>query len=295
MTLEIQDLNAVLPAQTQTDSQDFSSCQSYPEFAPQLDFWTNITFDSDEPLGSRYEERHKRRSAEPDGDETGFPSIAEVTHDDHVNIVAGSDLCNNQLTHPTLIHPSRQYSDPNALFAGYNVAPPPRQPSLAELRALYPNHTPGFPTASSPLISPYLTTTEERTVSLSRPTVSPPVPDDSFSSAGRLWTRKKSVLAISSPDDDGEGIPSASVNPLSASEEKRRRNTAASARFRLKKKEREATLEDQAKELKTRVHELERECEELRRENGWLKGLVVGDAQGSVVPAPCGNETTQKP
>ncbi|KAJ7470331.1 hypothetical protein FB451DRAFT_1253392 [Mycena latifolia] len=25
-----------------------------------------------------------------------------------------------------------------------------------------------------------------------------------------------------------------------------------------------------------RVNELERECESLRRENGWLKGLVVG-------------------
>ena len=271
MTLELQGLNVVLLAQTQSDSQDFSSCQSYPEFAPQLDFWTNITFDSDEPLGCKYEEKYRRRSTEPE--ETG------VTCDDHVNIVTGSDLSSNQLTHPTLIHALRQSSDLNALFAGYNVAPPPRQLSLAEVHALYPNHTPGFPTASRPLISHYLTTAEDRTVS-------PPVPDDSFSSAGGLWISKKSVLAISSPDDDGEGIPSASVNPLSASEEKRRRNTAASARFRLKKKEREATLEDQAKELKTRVHELERECEELRRENGWLKGLVVGVAQGSVVPAP---------
>ncbi|KAF8184943.1 hypothetical protein K438DRAFT_1436340, partial [Mycena galopus ATCC 62051] len=58
-------------------------------------------------------------------------------------------------------------------------------------------------------------------------------------------------------------------------EDKRRRNTAASARFRLKKKEREAALETRAKELEGRVNELERECEGLRRENGWLKGLVV--------------------
>ncbi|KAI0339951.1 hypothetical protein BDW22DRAFT_1296185, partial [Trametopsis cervina] len=60
-----------------------------------------------------------------------------------------------------------------------------------------------------------------------------------------------------------------------AAEDKRRRNTAASARFRLKKKEREAALEKKAKELETRVGELEKECEALRRENGWLKGLVV--------------------
>jgi hypothetical protein len=35
-------------------------------------------------------------------------------------------------------------------------------------------------------------------------------------------------------------------------------------------------LEKKSKELETRVTELERECEGLRRENGWLKGLVVG-------------------
>jgi hypothetical protein len=35
-------------------------------------------------------------------------------------------------------------------------------------------------------------------------------------------------------------------------------------------------LETKSKELEIRVNELERECEGLRRENGWLKGLVVG-------------------
>jgi len=73
-----------------------------------------------------------------------------------------------------------------------------------------------------------------------------------------------------------EGDPESSISPLSATEDKRRRNTAASARFRLKKKEREAALERRAKELEERVVDLERECEGLRRENGWLKGLVVG-------------------
>jgi len=76
---------------------------------------------------------------------------------------------------------------------------------------------------------------------------------------------------------------------IAAAEDKRRRNTAASARFRLKKKEREAALEGKAKELEARVSELEKECEGLRRENGWLKGLVVGvtgAAQGPVVNSP---------
>jgi len=72
--------------------------------------------------------------------------------------------------------------------------------------------------------------------------------------------------------------------PLGAAEDKRRRNTAASARFRLKKKEREAALEKKAKELEVKVSELEKECEGLRRENGWLKGLVVGVTGGVAAP-----------
>jgi hypothetical protein len=52
----------------------------------------------------------------------------------------------------------------------------------------------------------------------------------------------------------------------------------------LKKKEREAALEKTSKELEHRVTELERECEGLRRENGWLKGLVVGVTGAGVGP-----------
>jgi len=91
----------------------------------------------------------------------------------------------------------------------------------------------------------------------------------------------------SSTDTDALPIDSAnehSSNPLNPTEDKRRRNTAASARFRLKKKEREAALEKKAKELEVKVSELEKECEGLRRENGWLKGLVVGVTGGVAAP-----------
>lgn len=70
------------------------------------------------------------------------------------------------------------------------------------------------------------------------------------------------------------------MTPVTAAEDKRRRNTAASARFRAKKKEREVAMERKARDLDDRVLELERECESLRKENGWLKGLVVGATTG---------------
>jgi hypothetical protein len=88
------------------------------------------------------------------------------------------------------------------------------------------------------------------------------------------------TTAAALEDSDDEDIMSKdSLTPLNAAEDKRRRNTAASARFRAKKKEREQALEKRAKELEGRLGELERECEALRRENGWLKGLVVGVTQ----------------
>ncbi|PPQ66113.1 hypothetical protein CVT26_010914 [Gymnopilus dilepis] len=58
-------------------------------------------------------------------------------------------------------------------------------------------------------------------------------------------------------------------------EEKRRRNTAASARFRIKKKHKTLELERSVSDLTGRAEELEREAADLRRENGWLKEIVM--------------------
>ena len=58
-------------------------------------------------------------------------------------------------------------------------------------------------------------------------------------------------------------------------EDKRRRNTAASARFRVKKKQREQALEKTAKEMTDRVSVLEARIGQLEMENKWLKGLIT--------------------
>lgn len=62
---------------------------------------------------------------------------------------------------------------------------------------------------------------------------------------------------------------------VTAEEDKRRRNTAASARFRVKKKQREQALEKQAKEMKDKVSQLETKVQQLETENKWLKGLIT--------------------
>jgi hypothetical protein len=62
---------------------------------------------------------------------------------------------------------------------------------------------------------------------------------------------------------------------FAAEEDKRRRNTAASARFRVKKKQREAALEKQSKEMTDKVTALENRINQLEMENKWLKGLIT--------------------
>ncbi|RMJ12064.1 hypothetical protein BHE90_014724 [Fusarium euwallaceae] len=66
-----------------------------------------------------------------------------------------------------------------------------------------------------------------------------------------------------------------------AEEDKRRRNTAASARFRIKKKQREQALEKSAKEMSEKVTSLESKVQQLEMENKWLKNLLVEKNEGN--------------
>lgn len=94
------------------------------------------------------------------------------------------------------------------------------------------------------------------------------------------------VLAIDeeevADDNDNNEKVKRSNNPSLTKEDKRRRNTAASARFRVKKKLREQALQktadamtEKAKLFENRVHELEREVK-------WLKALIVEKNDGKL-------------
>lgn len=69
--------------------------------------------------------------------------------------------------------------------------------------------------------------------------------------------------------------PDTPISRMAAEEDKRRRNTAASARFRVKKKQREQALERQAKDLADKSKALEDRVSKLETENEWLRALVV--------------------
>lgn len=97
--------------------------------------------------------------------------------------------------------------------------------------------------------------------------------------------------------DTGNPEADAEANHQAIEEDKRKRNTAASARFRIKKKQREAALEAHSKEVSTQLAELKDEINKLRDENQWLKGLIQvrpGGGKDGVIPSSrLGNKASQ--
>jgi len=103
----------------------------------------------------------------------------------------------------------------------------------------------------------------------------PLFPDSSVSSpVSDLPSSKRKADQITSPND----IELSSR--IAAEEDKRRRNTAASARFRVKKKQREQALERSAKEMSDKVSALENRIGQLETENKWLKNLITEKNEG---------------
>ncbi|KAH7390447.1 hypothetical protein BKA66DRAFT_413297 [Pyrenochaeta sp. MPI-SDFR-AT-0127] len=62
---------------------------------------------------------------------------------------------------------------------------------------------------------------------------------------------------------------------VEADEDKRKRNQAASARFRQKKKQREQQLMETSRDMQERTKKLEAENDGLKKENMFLKKLLV--------------------
>jgi len=247
-------LNLVHPPQSPSNSHDLLSGPPFPDL-----LWNNLVFDSDEPIpDDKYPKRTTRETDEELELEANRHAAESVLHHGHVNVVTGTNVPDAGAQQPF---------DLGNFLATFGQPPTTISPSLVQLLALHSaaqGNAPHFPQ----LPSQEQTSSDRHRSSYDYPP------------AKRVRSRKSSISAsiADSPED------STTTTPVSVAEDKRRRNTAASARFRLKKKEREAALETRAKELEGRVNELERECEGLRRENGWLKGLVVGVTGAAQAP-----------
>lgn len=276
MPANLQGLNLVHPPTNPhsplSDAQDLLAAPSYPDLSAQLDLWTHLSFESDEPPARRADhEKHLKRKKQAEDEEDYLPREGTAAHDSHENVVTGTDVGAGSSGSGNAPQGQMPNFDLNHLLAGFGIDPFAAaqgggMPSLAQLLSAHG-------AASFPSLPPAAGTSQSQSQSQSQ---------QDAPAAKRPRSRKTSVSAREpseapsySPGAFDDSDPN-TTTPVTASEDKRRRNTAASARFRMKKKEREAALEGKAKELEGRVSELERECEGLRRENGWLKGLVVG-------------------
>ena len=117
-----------------------------------------------------------------------------------------------------------------------------------------------------------------------------PQPQAAFAhSSPQVGEKRKSTVAAMSPPADLE-----EESRMAAEEDKRRRNTAASARFRVKKKQREQALEKTAKEMTDKVQALEARVNQLEMENKWLKGLITEKSLKSPTSTTASDKTNIK-
>jgi len=77
------------------------------------------------------------------------------------------------------------------------------------------------------------------------------------------------------PDSNASSAPSDDPIVAEADEDKRKRNQAASARFRQKKKQREAQMLEQSRDAVEKNKKMVAELEGLKRENTFLRKLLV--------------------
>jgi len=162
-------------------------------------------------------------------------------------------------------------------FLHHNPMPPPQLPPLSSLDFPWHAHPPHQSQQGPGNYDPHQPTT-----STSLPNL--PHIDTHYGSVPQSDTTRGSRRGQQSPStsrsSQGHSTSSPEVELTDAervaiADEKRRRNTAASARFRVKKKHKTINLERSVSDLTGRAEELEREAADLRRENGWLKEIVM--------------------
>ncbi|CAG8483638.1 6379_t:CDS:1 [Diversispora eburnea] len=93
--------------------------------------------------------------------------------------------------------------------------------------------------------------------------------------SSRKNSKSTQSSSIDTEDTESQSMDSEVSAKMAAEEDKRRRNTAASARFRVKKKQREQALERTAKEMSQKAETLENRVKELEKEIRWLKNLII--------------------
>ncbi|GAA6062641.1 hypothetical protein JCM10212_003453 [Sporobolomyces blumeae] len=264
----------------------------------QLEQWTNVAFDFDSPdFGSdpapplpAFDES-KPLIASPftsRGAQSLFSPEATAPAASVAAATTSGPAEDSTIALSALLAPSSASPDSTSPFSGSLVDPELALPSFSHAAAALPASFFSSPTAFDPALLESTSTaapSPASTSTLSTAAASAAKGKKSTTAAsptGPPAAKKKRASTVEKskalPLPEGvntEGMTEEELNALAIEEDKRRRNTAASARFRVKKKQREQALEQSAKELRDRVAALEKDVESLRTENGWLRSLIT--------------------
>ncbi|KAI0305383.1 hypothetical protein B0F90DRAFT_1603392, partial [Multifurca ochricompacta] len=149
----LQGLNLIQPPSSSdsylADSQDLLNLSHFPELNAHLDIWSNLAFESDEPLVHRNDKKsggevegspHSVEDDEEDDPDDGQPAQA----DNHDNVVMGDPVPAPPIQDRTASRPLSAF-DIGSILAGFGADPfmaLPMQststaPSLAQILSLY--------------------------------------------------------------------------------------------------------------------------------------------------------------
>ncbi|KAL4763196.1 putative bZIP transcription factor (MetR) [Aspergillus foveolatus] len=136
----------------------------------------------------------------------------------------------------------------------------------AQFHAVPQSQVPGLPNVRAQVNQ---SVNSPATASPSQSSVAAPSPTNATSPAAPAPGPKRKHTQKTAPVSVEEAAR------IAADEDKRRRNTAASARFRVKKKMREQALEKTVKDTTEKNAALEARVTALELENQWLKNLIT--------------------
>ncbi|KAF8943709.1 hypothetical protein BGZ47_005135 [Haplosporangium gracile] len=291
-----------LIASLNSDSPANGSMASPEDFSAELSLWTNaeFTFDTTPGLGifesdSAFPDLLSTNTASttvapPVVDPTPAPA-ADFNSLDIMNFPTERPLSLLERTrqrNPVQVDQSTTSHIPTIAPAqSYQMPIAPTTPAAAKLlRQPMPQYHPpsliSKPSSTVPTVSAVPSSVIKNpdttvTLPITAPAAAEPSP-----SASVLGEKRKSTFQ--QEDVDNEELSAADSfskddpeywTKVAAEEDKRRRNTAASARFRQKKKLREQALEQTAREQTVRAEQLENRVRELEMEVRWLRGLIV--------------------
>ncbi|KAI7904734.1 uncharacterized protein BX663DRAFT_559712 [Cokeromyces recurvatus] len=225
--------------------------QTEKDVADELDLWTNAQFSFDvKPGVGIYEDEKKSKETSPATQFESASGLDPVTYNTLVNYLDYELPQRQQIEVNVPSQPQKSQS------------PPTKKQRLIQPRPL----APALPTLAPNV--PLVSTT--RQVLMPKP----PMANTTHILSPLLITPTTTVNKKKSLNDNKKA-KSEEGKEVIPDEDKRRRNTAASARFRIKKKLREQAMEQSVREMTTKSEQLQDRINHLETEIKFLRSLLL--------------------